>query len=245
MTTVQRVLEECCYDFARKWLSSAVNNRGWDCAEAVELTKWTRIIVKRSDKLPADAFVVSGSTLHDILLSTHRIRHTAVHRLPTTARGISELIGDAVKCTEVLRDSIRASQLEELHKEIDSKIRAMELNKNVLEDTVSKELEMIQRQREELERIEKGLVENMKKDDLENRSLIGSLLEDSVRKIFADNEPEAALEVDEDNSEGKEDDDLNGFMIASKECEFRRDKTGDHDSLDETCQNNMPDVDSD
>lgn len=217
MATVQRILEECCFDFTKKWLPSVVGGGGWDCAESVELTKWTRILAKRSGKLPAHAFAIHGSELHDILLSTHRLRHTAVHRLPTTARGISKLIEAAKKCTEALQDSIRALQLDELHKEIDSKIKAMELNKNVLEDAVGHELEKIRRQREELERMEKDLIGNMKKEDLENTSLIGSLLEDSVRKIFSEEEPQTMLERDEDNSESKTEDDLNGVAIMNSE----------------------------
>lgn len=126
------------------------------------------------------------------------------------------MIEAAMKCTEALQDSNRALQLEELRNEIDSKIKAMELNKNVLEDTVSRELENIHRQREELDKMEKDLVENMRKDDLENVSLIGSLLGDSVRKIF-DEELQTCLERDEDNYESKADDDLNGFEETRSE----------------------------
>jgi hypothetical protein len=60
----------------------------------------------------------------------------------------------------------------------------MELNKNVLEDNLSVELREIRRQREELDRREKQLISDMLNEDRENKSLIGSLLEESLQKIF-------------------------------------------------------------
>jgi hypothetical protein len=186
-----------------------VDGHGWDCAESVELTKWTRTIAKSASKLPAHALATGTSNLNGILLATHRLRHTAVHRLPTTARGISELIGAALKCAEALQDSVRALQLEELRKDINVKIEAMELNKNALEDTVRDELKKIRQRREELNRMEEELMANMKKDDLENKSLIGSLLEDSMSKIFGKEPNQVDLEeMDEGNIEPKTDDDV-------------------------------------
>jgi len=212
LTTAQRMLEECCFGFTKMWLPSLLDERGWDCAEAIELTKWTHIVAKRLDKLPTHAFAIDASPLKEVLFSTHRLRHTAVHRLPTTARGINELIQCAMEFTATLQDSVRAAQLEELHNEIDSKIKAMELNKNVLEDSVSHELEEIRRQREELERKEKELVANMLKEDQENKSLIGVLLEESVRSMFYEEvESQAGLEQNEDNTEIMADEEVNGF----------------------------------
>src|SRR5215469_4868795 len=102
LTTAQRVLEECCFRFTKRWLPSILKYHGWDCAEAVELTKWTRILAKRSasTNLPMHALKLSGSTLQDILFATNKLRHTAVHRLPTSARGIGQLIQSAVKLAE-------------------------------------------------------------------------------------------------------------------------------------------------
>jgi hypothetical protein len=85
---------------------------------------------------------------------------------------------------EVLQDPLRTSQLKEMHLEVHSKSKAMELNKNVLEDTLSKELRAIQWQREELDRREKELVAKVLHDDGANKALVGSLLEESVKRIF-------------------------------------------------------------
>ena len=223
MTTAQRTLEESCFEFGKTWLPSMLDDHGWDCAEAVELTKWTRILAKRSSKLPTHALATNGSPLNEVLFSTHKLRHTAVHRLPTTARGINQLIEFAVKFTETLQDSVRATQLEELQREIESKIKAMELSKNVLEDSMTCELEEIRRQRQELDEKEKHLVANMLKEDQENRSLIGSLLEESIKRIFfEETKAQPVSEEIEDNLEAKTDG-LNGMCEVEKNKNEARD----------------------
>lgn len=134
ISLLPRILEDSCYDFAKIWLPSLLQKHEWDCAAAVELSKWTRILTKRSGKLPLKALKLRKSSFNDVLASINRLRHTAVHRLPTAARGISQLIQSALKLVEALHDSPRAAQLKELHCEIDNKIKAIELVKNVLED---------------------------------------------------------------------------------------------------------------
>ncbi|EAS29334.3 uncharacterized protein CIMG_08080 [Coccidioides immitis RS] len=215
LTIVQSTLEDCCFEFAKRWIPSVLDSKGWDCAEAVELTKWTSILHSHSNNLSPSALQITGPPLRDILSSAHRIRHTAVHRLPTTARGISQLVETAVNYTETLQDSVRSLKLDELHNEIDSKIKAMEMNKNALEDTVCQELDIIHQKREELDRKEAYLIEKMKKDDRENKALIGSLLEDSIRRIFSENEPQATMEDDEDNAGSRSNDEANGYAFQS------------------------------
>lgn len=75
----------------------------------------------------------------------------------------------------------------------------MELNKNNLEDRLTCELEEIRQQREELDKREKTLIADMIEESSENKSLIGSLLEESVKRIFIEEvEMPSALEKDDD-----------------------------------------------
>ena len=60
----------------------------------------------------------------------------------------------------------------------------MELNENFLENRLEEELQKINEQRAELGRREKNAVATMLRDDLENKSLMGNLLEASVERIF-------------------------------------------------------------
>ncbi|KAL5330312.1 hypothetical protein ACEPPN_003838 [Leptodophora sp. 'Broadleaf-Isolate-01'] len=181
----QRQLEECCFDFATKWLPSLLEDHKWDCAEAVELTKWTRTLAKRCDKLPASALDnCSEAPPKEVFFSTNVLRHTAVHRLPTTARGIQKMIQSASRLAQTLGDQSRASELENLHLELGSRIRDMELNKNFLENRLDEQLQAISEQRAELDRKEREAIATMLQEDEENKLLIGSFLEDAVNTTF-------------------------------------------------------------
>lgn len=193
LTAAQQLLEECCFDFAAKWMPSLLEQRGWDCAAAVELTKWTQILGKTHTTLPPNAIKLANTntttsppmTIRDLVQPAQTLRHTAVHRLPTTARGIGRLLGGAVALADALQDHGRAAQLEQLKAEVDAKVRAMELSKNSLEDRAARVLRDIARRREELDRAERDLKATMLREDADNKALVGRLLEESVRSIIA------------------------------------------------------------
>jgi hypothetical protein len=187
LTTTQRQLEECCFDFAAKWLPSILEDHKWECAEAAELTKWTRTLAKRCDKLPAHAINNDSETpLKEVFFATNVLRHTAVHRLPVTAQGIHKMIQAASQLVQTLGDRSRAAELEGLHLEIGSRIRDMELNKNFLENRFDEQLQIISEKRAELDRQEKEALATMLQEDQKNKQLVGSFLEGAV-KLSLDN----------------------------------------------------------
>lgn len=184
LNTAQRVLEECCFEFAMATLPSVLQQKGWDCPAAVELTRWVKIFRAEKGVLCRDSDL-STQKASEILTAILNLRHTAVHRVRTTAKGVSILLGSAIKLAQILQDSLRAAQLEELRTEVDSQIRAMELNKNVLEDMASRKIREIQCERERLDRMEAELIHEMLKDDMNNKVLVGKVLENSVHGIFS------------------------------------------------------------
>ncbi|KAI1761152.1 hypothetical protein GGR53DRAFT_522566 [Hypoxylon sp. FL1150] len=180
LNEAQRMLEECCFDFVQNWAPVVLEDQGLDCASSIELTRWTRLLAKIAENIPQEAFNLGVTPLTEVLFATNSLRHSAVHRLQTTARGIQDLVKSAIALTFALNDHRRAGQLEAMSYELDSKIKAMELNKNVLENLTKAGLEDIQRRREELDRMETAIIANMIRDDRENKNLIGVLLEDTV-----------------------------------------------------------------
>lgn len=134
---------------------------------------------------PEDAFnYTHGFEIREVLISVHVLRHSAVHRLHTSTKGINQMIQSATRFAYALRDADRQSQLEELYAEIESKITAQELNKNFLEENLTSELDEIREAREALDRREQEAINNLFQEDNENKSLVGSMLEESVRGIF-------------------------------------------------------------
>lgn len=57
---IQQVLEESCFAFAKKWLPSVLQKRGWDCAAVCELTKWLPMLRKHVKRLPSGHIAVEG-----------------------------------------------------------------------------------------------------------------------------------------------------------------------------------------
>ncbi|KFZ19307.1 hypothetical protein V502_03720, partial [Pseudogymnoascus sp. VKM F-4520 (FW-2644)] len=197
LTTTQSLLEECCFNFAVKWAPTMVETKGWDCAEAVELTMWTKTLVKLCEKLPADAvFNDSGIPLGTVFSSTDSLRHSAVHRLSTSAQGIQKMVQSAVRLAMTLGDNTRAASLELVEAGLDRRIKDMKLNKNFLENRLDGQLQMIREQREELNRKETEAVSAMFREDVENMILTGSILETSVREAFSLHNRESGLKME-------------------------------------------------
>jgi hypothetical protein len=135
--------------------------------------------------LPENAFKYNhGLSAREVLVSVNVLRHSAVHRLHTSAKGIDQMIQSAAIFASTLGDTDRESQLEQLHAELESKIRAQELNKNFLEEKLASELDEIREIRKELDRREQEAIKTLFREDSENKSLVGSMLEESVRGIF-------------------------------------------------------------
>ncbi|KAJ0303192.1 hypothetical protein COL5a_005894 [Colletotrichum fioriniae] len=202
LTASQRLLEECCFDFAKKWFPDVLQDKGWECASAVELTNWIKVFNAEVLALPPQVIAMTDKTIYQVFAPTHKLRHTAVHRLPTTAREIIRLLRAAVELTETLQDFTRAFQLEELILEVDEKIKTMELTKNVLEDRAAAQLEDIRRQREDLDRQEREFIESMLKEDQEHKALIGSLLEIAVDDILERKNAKSQV-ADEDETDAR------------------------------------------
>lgn len=191
LSKTQRLFEECCYSFTAHWLPELLDQRQWDCSEAIELNIWTHVVVKCLSKLSSHCFEIFDSfdndpstSLASILISINTLRHSAVHRLHTTAKGILEMIRSATSFARTLRDLTCQHQLEELHQELEGKVRALELNKNFLGTRVERELQDIAEQRKLLDEKEQLVFTNMLKEDEDYESLIGSLLSQSVDQIF-------------------------------------------------------------
>ena len=208
---------------------------------AVELTKWTKLFRNGKGTLTAQTISIdlASRESHKMLTAVTCLRHTAVHRLPTTARGISQLLGAAVKLARTLQDDLRAAQLDELRCEIDIQIEAMELNKNVLEDTVSAE---IQRRREELERMEIELIQRMLEDDMNNKILIGRLLEDSICRIFTGGKQDMDDEKDK-RKDGEREDDRAEEQEDRKELKQEENEEDDSSAYETSAEEISEDVD--
>ncbi|KAI9728096.1 MAG: hypothetical protein M1834_007812 [Cirrosporium novae-zelandiae] len=215
LTGVQHLLEECCFDFASRWLPSVLKDGGWDCAEALELDKWVATLRKNRWKLPDHAFQVGpGVSLLMIFPPIDKIEETAVHRLPTKATKVNEMIDHAARFAKVLRDPVREMRLEELHGRMEDMIRAMERQKDELESQNKAEMERIAEERVKLIKKESEALAKMVEEDDRNKHVLGSLIEDAFRSTILKNgthelhNEEEDLELQQEGSPQSNDVDL-------------------------------------
>ena len=185
LNTVQRVLEDCCYDWVSKWMPSLLEERKWTCSEAVELGRWSTAIPRRFDTFSSDATSLgSGEELHAVFLATHPLRHAAVHRLHTSVRGLERMLENALKMVMALKDTPREGKLHDILEKFRSTVRAMELNKIELEISLDKELGGIQQQRIALDKKEREAKLGMFQQDREHTAQTSSLFESSIRNLI-------------------------------------------------------------
>lgn len=113
LTVVQTILEECCFDFGQTWVPHLMKAQKWDEPESIELTQWIKIFSKHTKDLPTSATrSIAGKSLKQVLFDTSSLRHAAVHRLPTTAAEIVNMLRAAHSFTTALNDPIRAIEIE-------------------------------------------------------------------------------------------------------------------------------------
>ena len=185
LNTVQRVLEDCCYDWVSKWMPSLLEERKWTCSEAVELGRWSTAIPTRFDTFSSDATSLgSGEALLAVFLATHPLRHAAVHRLRTSVRGLERMLENALKMVTALKDTRREGKLHDILEKFRSTVRAMEVNKIELEISLDKELGSIQQQRIALDNKERGARLGMFQQDREHTAQVSSLFESSIRNLI-------------------------------------------------------------
>ncbi|PYH79589.1 hypothetical protein BO82DRAFT_314965 [Aspergillus uvarum CBS 121591] len=184
LTTVQQVLEECIFDFCQRCVPDELTIRGWDCAAAVELSKWTRLLGQWSSRLPDGTLRPTDLELETMLATIVKIRHTAVHRLPTTAQGVCDLVAVAGKLATTIGDALRTAQLDDLHRDLQEKITILESNKSLLEANLACQLDSIQAERDRLDLEEKAIRAKTIQDDGENKRMVGLLVQRSVDQIF-------------------------------------------------------------
>ena len=186
LSQIQRLLEECCFDFTTSNVPSLLTEKQWDCPEAIELNVWTLFLVKKLKKrLLTNAFRQKhGVEVSKQLIAVNELRHAAVHRLRISARGMQMMVSHAIEFAETLADPIRASLLKEVLHEIEAKTKALELNKNFLETKLKAELDEIERLRRELDGRERDAMSAVVTEDQENMSFVGSLLSGSTERLL-------------------------------------------------------------
>lgn len=178
---VQGILENACYNFGSREMKEIIEKEGWDCPECVELNVWARILLANQDCFkPADLEGL-GQPFSDLTSSVSHLRHTVVHRLRISAKGLERFLVDAEALTQLLHDDHSTISLARLRRETQISIEELKRNKDLLESKLNSKLKQISDQRIELDRLERSIVDEMLKADKEYHILAGSNLDEFIQ----------------------------------------------------------------
>ncbi len=152
--------------------------RKWHEAESIELTEWTKRFSKRAGSLPPSAIKsIPGKSIDEVLFGTSTLRHSAVHRLPTSAAGILNMLSAAIVFVEALNDPKRAEKVTEIKAYLETSIEEIVQHQNLLERKLTDQCKDIARRRAELDELERSSIEDMLTTDKRQRAAVGFALE--------------------------------------------------------------------
>lgn len=174
LITLQSILENACYDFARKYYPTFLIRKGWDCPEAGELTHWTRGLSGEFRENPTR--VVRESEHFPLALKgIDEIRHSAVHRVPVSGRDIQRLIEKARVFLHMLDASKRMrDHVDEIHEIIERNILIVLDKRRKKEEKLRQELEKLEEWKRILELREVRAIRQAEHE------------EESIQRLFRD-----------------------------------------------------------
>ncbi|KAJ8126091.1 hypothetical protein O1611_g7549 [Lasiodiplodia mahajangana] len=202
LTDVQRILEDACFDFGQRAMPDILKRKRWDCSEAAELNLWAAELLQRQSEFANRADNI-GQPLTKLLRSVADIRHTAVHRICISARGLEQFLLNAESLATLLGDTTRLKSLTELRRSIQQAMEELERNKHVLGSKLRETLKRVAAQRAELDRIEEIAISDMLREDGEYQAFAGKNLEET---ILSSSVPASVMPVKEDESSSNIDD---------------------------------------
>ncbi|KAI4285995.1 MAG: hypothetical protein L6R38_000222 [Xanthoria sp. 2 TBL-2021] len=165
--------------FGNTWVPDLMEAQEWKESESIELTKWTKKFSKHAKSLPLSALErVPGKSIAEVLFGTSNLRHSAVHRLPTSAAGILNMLNAAINFAEALKDSKRAEKVLEIRTQLEASVEEVVQHQNLLERKLTAQFADIACRRAELDELERSSIEEMLATDKKQRTEVGSAFED-------------------------------------------------------------------
>ncbi|KAI1125915.1 hypothetical protein F5Y10DRAFT_221587 [Nemania abortiva] len=201
LTNVQNILEDACFDFGQRDMPDILKKNRWDCSEAAELNLWVAEFLQRQNELSSRVEDI-GQPLTKLLRSVADIRHTAVHRIRISARGLEQFLLNAESFVTLLGDTTRLKSLTELRRNIQQATEELERNKHVLSSKLRETRKRLAAQRAELDRIEEIAISDMLREDSEYQAFAGKNLEATVSSEV----PTSVAAVKEDEGSSNLDD---------------------------------------
>jgi hypothetical protein len=165
LVTAQNLLEDSLFKFGRDKMQDVIRDKGWDCAQCVELNDWVKILRKRKDLLPNSKGEASDRPLSAVLGSVVQLRHMAVHRQRVTALEVRLLLEDAESLLNFLDDGESAKEISDIHHSLTDHVEDLSAHSSSDQERLrviakEKRMQMFQLQVEEHSAVSRVLTES-------------------------------------------------------------------------------------
>ncbi|KAF5569856.1 hypothetical protein FPANT_13852 [Fusarium pseudoanthophilum] len=179
MEKLQRTLELACYQYGVRELQSTLEDREWDCPEAVELNHWAELLGHDGNL----QWQGNSKTLKELLRSIAQIRHTTVHRIRTDSTGLQQFLADAEEFVRALGIDIYTEAISKLRLDTQSAITELAQHKQSLQEQLDEAQEEIAKRRAELDQQEEENLRFMERENKRYCALAGGKLQRTLNLI--------------------------------------------------------------
>ncbi|KAI9652535.1 MAG: hypothetical protein M1831_006726 [Alyxoria varia] len=195
---LQEKLEVAAFEFGQQNFPLVMQNKQWDCAEAVELHEWAKVIEKKFNlvPLPGHSAPLSAMFQKTVLRDLEQLRHMAVHRLRLPVERVIAILQSAKTVTEALADNETTGLLEPIIRELQDFITRGKACIKDRQSTLNKELKQIEAERQALMDRERVAQSNAADNVVADKVAMGKEFDTAVRRILADTGLTKAKEKD-------------------------------------------------
>jgi hypothetical protein len=165
LVRAQNLLEDCLFKFGSDKMRDVIRDRGWNCAQCVELNDWVKILRKRKDLLNDSNVKTSNRPLSAILGSLVQLRNAAVHRQRITALEVQLFLEDAESLLGLLGDRESAKEISKVRCSLSDHVKDLSARSSSDQERLrgiarEKRMQVFQLQLEEHSAVSRILAEN-------------------------------------------------------------------------------------
>ncbi|GKU21283.1 unnamed protein product [Fusarium langsethiae] len=181
MVFLQHKLEEMCFSFSQRNLPQLLQNRAWDCPEAVELHRWVRTLSMELPYISQD-WVFQHSSLFE---SVAKIRDCAVTRSRIDSIQIEKLMADALELATLLEEERTVKIIDRLREDTTNASKSLGAETEEIKRKFDYKLNEIEAARTKLDELENATKAALKKSLLGRQENARSKITQSIQKAEA------------------------------------------------------------
>jgi len=207
LTLLISTLEFVFHDFSSKWFPEILNTNFWDCPEAAEVTTWSTAILQAlnsaSGEVQIHASDSAGSPtairtkinrkppphalahLTNLLKNVNGLHLDASHRVFISGEKLLAHLDNSIRISNLLGCTGRATELEEITYYVKEALGGIGMVREAVRGTFNERMEVINRKREELMRLEREALKEATKLEREQCTKLGLDLMVTLEPRFA------------------------------------------------------------